>query len=348
MKRAIGLVLIVSVCAVSAGAWWWQDREEPSADARLTLYGNVDVREVDLAFNASERITRMLLDEGDVARAGELIATLATERLQARVAQAEAEVAAQEQVVAKLEAGTRIEEINEARADLRLAEVLARDAKRSLARIRDLAGKGLASIQEADDAAAAADSAAERVHAAKAALDLALAGPRKEDIAAAHATLKAKEAQLALVRQELRDASLYAPCEGVIRNRILEPGDMASPQKPVYTLALSDPVWVRAYVDAPQLGRIRPGMAAGVTTDSFPGKIYPGWVGYISPTAEFTPKSVQTEEVRTSLVYQVRVYVENPQDQLRLGMPATVSIDLNQARTAERRPHGGCRTLSAE
>ncbi len=115
----------------------------------------------------------------------------------------------------------------------------------------------------------------------------------------------------------------------MIQDRLLEPGDMASPQKPVFTLALDDPVWVRAYVSETDLGRIRPGMKAEITTDSFSDKRYEGWIGFISPTAEFTPKTVETPEVRTKLVYQVRVFARNPQGELRLGMPAVVMIPLD-------------------
>jgi len=155
-------------------------------------------------------------------------------------------------------------------------------------------------------------------------------GPRKEDIAAARATLQACEAQLELARRDLADADVAAPADGVVEDRILEPGDMASPQKPVLTLALDDPLWVRVYVAETDLPRIRPGMKASVTTDGFPGRRYEGWVGYISPTAEFTPKSVETREVRTKLVYQVRVFVQNPRGELRLGMPAVVTVPLDQ------------------
>ena len=150
------------------------------------------------------------------------------------------------------------------------------------------------------------------------------------DRAAAKATLQAYEAQLDLARRDLTDADLVAPADGVIEDRILEPGDMASPQKPVLTLALDDPLWIRVYVAETDLPRIRPGMKAWVTTDGFPGRRYEGWVGFISPTAEFTPKSVETLEVRTKLVYQVRVVVHNPQGELRLGMPAVVTLPLDQ------------------
>jgi HlyD family secretion protein len=142
--------------------------------------------------------------------------------------------------------------------------------------------------------------------------------------------LKANQAALEVAGKALADASLYAPDNGIIQDRILEPGDMASPQRPVYTLALTDPIWVRAYVQGPDLGKLKPGMSAEVSTDSYPGKHYRAWVGYISPTAEFTPKSVETTEVRSSLVYQIHIFVCNPQNELRLGMPATVTIPLGQ------------------
>lgn len=136
---------------------------------------------------------------------------------------------------------------------------------------------------------------------------------------------------LILLFRGLGKISLYAPADGVIQDRIREPGDMASPQLSLYTLALTDPIWVRAYVPGQDLGKIYSGMRAEVSTDSYPGKRYRAWLGYISPSAEFTPKSVETSEVRSNLVYQVRVFVCNPQNELRLGMPATVSIALDQA-----------------
>ncbi|HXL16648.1 MAG TPA: HlyD family efflux transporter periplasmic adaptor subunit, partial [Streptosporangiaceae bacterium] len=125
-------------------------------------------------------------------------------------------------------------------------------------------------------------------------------------------------------------AQLVAPMDAVVRTRLLEPGEMASPQKPVFSLAITDPKWVRAYVSEPDLGKVHPGMAAFVAVDSFPDQRFEGWVGFISPVAEFTPKAVQTEELRTSLVYEVRVFVKDPSDALRLGMPATVYLRLDQ------------------
>jgi HlyD family secretion protein len=155
-----------------------------------------------------------------------------------------------------------------------------------------------------------------------------LAGPRQEDILQGEAQLRASRARLQLLRRQLADADLAAPTDAIVRSRLLEPGEMASPQRPVYTLAITDPKWVRAYVSETDLGRLHPGATAAVIADSFPGRSFPGWVGFISSVAEFTPKAVQTEELRSSLVYEVRVFVKDPKDELRLGMPATVRIAL--------------------
>ncbi|HLW63828.1 MAG TPA: efflux RND transporter periplasmic adaptor subunit, partial [Gemmataceae bacterium] len=161
------------------------------------------------------------------------------------------------------------------------------------------------------------------------ALELSVAGPRVEDVRQADAQLKASEAALALLKQQLADATLVAPTDATVRTRLLEPGEMSSPQKPVFSLAIMNPKWVRAYVSERDLGKIQPGEAASVAVDSFPDRRFDGWIGFISPVAEFTPKSVQTEELRTSLVYEVRVFVKDPSDELRLGMPATVHLPLS-------------------
>jgi len=296
----------------------------------LTLYGNVDIRQVQLAFNGSERIATMLASEGEPVRQGQLLATLDTVRLAHNIDLQQAQLASQQQVVARLEAGSRPEEIRKAQADADAARIAADNATHTYQRLQDLVSKHFVAQQQADDALAAADAAQARYHALQETLKLVQMGPRKEDIAAAKATLRASQAALEVARKALADASLYAPNNGIIQERVLEPGDMASPQRPVYTLALTDPLWVRAYVQGPDLGKLKPGMRAEVSTDSFPGKNYRAWVGYISPTAEFTPKSVETTQVRSSLVYQVHIFVCNPQGELRMGMPATVTIPLGQ------------------
>ena len=207
------------------------------------------------------------------------------------------------------------------RADVEAARIDAENAESNDRRMKTLAEQHFISTQQADDARAKSDAAKARYASLQETLKLVQQGPRKEDIAAAKATQAANEAALAVARRDVAEAELHAPSAGVIESRVLEPGDMASPQKPVYTLALTDPLWVRVYVPETDLGRIRPGGVAGIGTDSHPGRRYRGWVGYISPSAEFTPKSVETREVRTTLVDEVRVFVCAPADGLRLGLP---------------------------
>jgi HlyD family secretion protein len=182
------------------------------------------------------------------------------------------------------------------------------------------------SRQDLDSARAALEVAEARLAVNRKALDLQVAGPRKEDIAQAEAQLRSDQAQLALLRRQLADTELHAPLGGVVRSRLVEPGEIASPQKAAFTVAITDPKWIRAYVAEPDLGAVREGVAASVTTDAFPSRPFAGWVGFISPIAEFTPKTVETEELRSSLVYEIRVFVKDPADQLRLGMPATVHL----------------------
>ena len=328
MRRPLIAVLLLAVLA--GGVWLWHSRLRPISTNELVLYGNVDIRQVQLAFNGSQRIASMLVREGDRVSKGQLLATLERDRLEQTVARAAGQVQAEKEVVVRLEAGSRPEEVRKARADVEAARADAHNAGLNRRRMKALAAKDAVSQQKADDAKAAAEAAEARLNAINETLRLAVEGPRKEDIASAKATLRAREAELALAKRELADASLYAPMDAIVQERIMEPGDMASPQKPVYTLALTNPLWVRTYVSEPDLGRIRLGMMAEVRTDSYPGKRYRAWIGFISPTAEFTPKSVETSQVRTSLVYQTRIYVCDPQNELRLGMPATVVIRLDQ------------------
>jgi HlyD family secretion protein len=327
--------IIVAVIVLTVGGAILLSRSlfhETQGD-ELVLHGNVDIRQVELAFNGNERISDVLVREGDKVKNGQLLATLDSLRLSHEVARAEAQVNAQREIVAALEAGTRPEEIRKAHADVEAAKAGKRNAEAIFRRKSTLAEKGLISTQERDDAKTAADYARAQLKAARETLALAVAGPRKEDIAAARETLKAYEAASSIAKRNLEYASLYAPCNGIIQTRILEPGDMAAPQTPVFTLALTEPVWVRAYVPEHDMGKIRLGMSAEVTTDSYPEKRYKAWIGFISPTAEFTPKAVETQEVRTSLVYQVRVYACNPDNELRMGMPATVVVPLHQPDT---------------
>jgi len=332
MKRNLWLILLIVTGAI-AGWLWWRDNHE-AAKRELVLYGNIDLRQVQLAFNNSERIAAVLVQEGDRVKQGQVVARLDTRRLEPMFAQSSAQAAAQRQVVARLRNGSRPEEIAQARANVESAQADLVNAQRQYERLKNAAeisaGRAVRQ-QDVDGAKAALQVAEAKVAVSQKSLDLAVLGPRKEDIYENEARLRANEAQTAVLQQQLSDSQLVAPIDAVVRTRLMEPGEMATPQTPVFSLAIIDPKWVRAYVSEPDLGKMRSGMAASVAVDSFAKRRFDGWIGFISPVAEFTPKTVQTEELRTSLVYEVRVFVKDPNDELRLGMPATVYLPLNQS-----------------
>jgi HlyD family secretion protein len=327
MKRTAILAALAVVIAGTA-VYWWVHHFAWTPPNELRLYGNLDLRQVNLAFNGNERIETVLVREGDRVEEGQVVATMETQRLKAAEAQVRARVEAQRQVVARLENGTRPQEIDQARANVNAAKADLKNSRLNYERLKKSAGGGATSQQDMDTAKAALDVAEAKLDVNQKALDLAVIGPRKEDIAEARATLLSSKAEHEVSERLLSYATLVSPTNGVVQNRILEPGEMASPQRAVLSIAITDPKWVRVYAEEPDLGKIRMGMTATVTTDSFPGKEYAGWVGFISPVASFTPKTVETTELRSSLVYEVRIFVKDPADELRLGMPATVRIPL--------------------
>lgn len=328
-KQKIMILLLVAL--LGAGGYYYATvTGSKKPGHQLQLYGNVDIRQVEVAFYDTGRIKTIAVHEGDRVKAGQFLAAIDPVRYRADLQRLAAELTRQQQMVQKLERGSRPQEISAARARVKALAAKVVNARLTYGRLLRLYRKKSIARQQVDDARARYYSLREETKAARQALDLAIKGPRAEDIAAARAALRAKEAAVTLARRKLDDTKLYAPADGIIQDRIKEPGDMTFPSTPVLTLADTNPVWVRAYVPEPDLGKIRQGMKASIITDSFPGKKYKGWIGYISPTAEFTPKNVESPVLRTRLVYQIRVYACNPRGELRLGMPATVAIDLQQ------------------
>ena len=330
-KKLLLPAVIAAVALAALTVWAWWSRQPVDDPNRLTLYGNIDIRQVSLAFNGTERIAELRVKEGDRVHSGDVLGVLDLRTPRLRLAQTEAQIGVQEQAVLRLKTGSRPEEIAQARASVAAAEAEADVAAKQVSRLKATSdatdGKGV-SQQDLDNALAHQKVAYAQADGARKAAQLVIAGPRKEDIAQAGKQLAVARAEQALIQRQIDESELRAPIDAVVRARLLEPGDMASPQRPVFTLAITQPKWVRAYVPESQLGRIQPGMAATVSTDSQPERSIPARIGYISSVAEFTPKTVQTQELRTSLVYEVRFMVDDPQDQLRLGMPATVHLEL--------------------
>lgn len=326
MKKRLVILAVLVVLAAAATVAWLLRHEQP-ASGDLTLYGNVDIRKVDLAFRVGGRVTQLLPEEGDRLRAGQPVARLEATPYQDALALAQARKAQAEAQLAKFEAGSRPQEIAQAQALVAEREATLANLEIDYNRKQKLLASGVIPRQAFDDVSARRREAGARLETARQGLKLAQAGFRAEDVATARADLAAATAQLATAQTSLSDTALAAPEGGVLLTRVVEPGAVVAPGQTVATLSLDDPVWVRAYVDEPDLGRIAPGMAATITTDSAPDRPYRGQIGFISPEAEFTPKTVQTEALRTRLVYQVRIIAQNPDQGLRQGMPVTVRIE---------------------
>lgn len=338
MKAQVKVVVLLGLLA--GGGWlarpyWeplWQEwRGTAAADASLTLYGNVDIRQISLAFAESGRVLEMHVEEGDRVKAGDVLARLDDEALQLQLRQARAEVEVLRQSWLALQQGSRAEEIRRAEAEVKAAKAEAERTRLQKERLQKAGKEGLAvSKLEQDNARWLHAAASAQVEAGEQALQLLQQGARAEDIAAARAQVEAGEAQVALLQYRIGQTTLRAPQDAVVRARLLEAGDMASSSRTAYTLALDSAKWVRAYVNEGQLGQVREGMAAQVFTDSYPDAAMEGVVGYISSVAEFTPKTVQTPDLRTDLVYEIRVRVADVDNRLRLGMPATVVLQEGQ------------------
>ena len=323
-KTRIIISVLLVLAALGGGAWWHFHR--PATDGVLTLYGNIDFRQASVPFNGNERVAEVLVEEGAVVKRGQLLARLDTSRLLPQLAQTEAVMEAQQAVLERLRNGSRKEEIAQARANLESAKADAKNAKSQYKRRKTLGSIAAVSQEDIDLAKAAADVAVAKVDVTQNALELAVIGPRVEDIAQSKAQLRGYEAQLALLHQQVADAELRAPFDAMVQSRLMEPGEMASPTKPVFSLATIGTKWVRAYISEPDLSRAHSGSRAQIRIDSMPDRPLEGWVGFISPVAEFTPKTVQTEDLRANLVYEIRIFVKDTQNVLRLGMPATVKI----------------------
>jgi len=274
MRKNIVIFLLASLLALMIGllAWtFFREKDDPNV---IELYGNVDVRQVDIGFRVSGQVAQLNFEEGDKVLQGCLMCSLDPSPYDSQLEEA---IAAAEAI----------------RVNLENAEVLLR-------RRLELIDIGGVSMEDLDNARANRDQLL--------------------------ANLIQAESAIVVAEDNMRYTKAFAPTDGIILTRIREPGTVVNPANPVYTLSVSSPVWIRAFVNEPNLGRVHYGMKAEVFTDSKKGKCYSGKIGFISPVAEFTPKTVQTTDLRTDLVYRLRIYVDNPDRQLVQGMPVTVKL----------------------
>ena len=273
MRRVI-LILIFLLLVVGLGTFLFFMNKNSGEEHTLTLYGNVDVRQVDLGFRVSGRVTNMVFEEGDLVTPGTFMSTLDKQPY--------------------------LDQVREAKAHVESFKLLILNAEKIIKRRVDLLDIGGVSDEEYVNAISSRDVYLANLKEAKAALGVALTN--------------------------LRDTELYAPSEGTILTRIREPGTVVNIADPIYTVSITSPVWIRAFVSEPDLGRIYPGMEAEIYTDTKGAPVYHGHIGFISPVAEFTPKTVETTQLRTDLVYRLRVIADNPDKGLRQGMPVTVKL----------------------
>ncbi len=323
MKKVVLGILLIGV--VVAAVVTFGRRGNSAEEGPLTLYGNVDIRQVAMAFRQGGRLVEVTVEEGDVVSSGDRVAKLDEEPLQQAVAAAEARLDLAKARLARLERGSRPQEIGQAKAGLSEAQARLVAAQQELDRKTGLLSSGASSEREVEAARERRDAAEARQVGAKQALDLVREGSRSEDIEAGKAELHLAAAELAMQRTALADATLLAPTSGVVLTRVLEPGAMISAGAPVAVLSLQAPVVVRAYVAQDHLGKVPPGTVVEVLSDSS-SKSFRGRVGFVSPRAEFTPKTVETPELRSDLVYRLRIVVEDADAALLQGMPVTVRL----------------------
>ncbi len=332
MKKLLALLILVPAAVLGALYAAGEldgllDRLRDGDPNRIRIYGNVEIRQVLLGFRVPGRIEALHREEGDRVASGDLLGALdpvpyRIKRSEARGAMLQAKAA-----LDKLHRGFRTGEVREAAAQRDRVRAALDLAEKDYARIANLFERKAVARSELDRATSQRSALRAELSAAENALALMREGYRKEDVEAAEAAYETAAARLEAAENALSDTELRAPAEGTILTRVAEPGTVVGAGQVVYALALERPVQVRAYLSEPQLGRVRVGMPARIVTDSHPDPIE-GRLAFISPTAEFTPKQVQTEDLRTDLVYRVRILVEGDRDgRLKNGMPVTVLME---------------------
>jgi HlyD family secretion protein len=300
--------------------------------------GHIEATETDLAFKVPGIITKINFQEGDFLKAGAVVAELNSQDLRDEVAAAKAKVMAEEANLERLLAGSRRQEIAEAKAAVLQAQADLENKQLDYERMEGLLQRRAVAVSRRDNARAAYLMAQEALRRARENYSLVKEGPRQEDIAKARADVKQMQANLELAQTRLGYATLTAPVNGVVLTRPAEPGEVAAIGSTILTTADLDNVYLEAYIPEPDLAKVRYGQKVAVTTDAYPDKKYAGWISFINSKAEFTPKTVETYKERVALVYRTKIRVENPNYELKPGMPAEAVIFLDHDRTGNRHP----------
>lgn len=315
----LGLLLLVVSITLGSSYYYHINQQSP-----LILSGNVDIRTVNMSFRVNGRLLSLNVDEGDKINRGDLLGKLDDAAYIIAKKEADASVAAAQAQLDLLLAGYRDEEITQARAMVDQQQAAFNYADSFYKRQQRLRHSSSVSANDLDNAQTTRNQALAALNAAKDKLNQYVNGNRPQQIDQARASVTQAQAKAAQAALNLQDTELYAPSSGVILTRPIEPGTMVSAGSTVLSLSLTTPVWIRAYIDECNLAHAIPGTAIFIYTDGQPNKAYHGKIGFVSPVAEFTPKSVETPELRSALVYRLRIIVTDPDPLLRQGMPVTL------------------------
>lgn len=296
----------------------------------LEVSGNIEAYPVEASFRVAGRVLERPVDEGMAVELGQVLARLDARDLEQSLAARQAEVATAKAALAAGLAGSRKEEVEASRALLTAAEADLRRLEPDLVRMEELHKSGAISKRDLDATRAACEASRAKVREATQRFALVQQGPRKEDLDQLRARFEQATQAQALAQTQLGHATLVSPVKGLALSRNIEPGEYVAPGTPVLTVADLTKVYLRAYIEETDLGRVKLGQAVEVRTDTWPGKVYPGKVVFLASEAEFTPKSVQTKKERTRLVYRVKLEVPNPALELKPGMPADARILLEK------------------
>jgi HlyD family secretion protein len=328
MRKPLILALAALVI-IAAAAIFFATRHKGAGGDAVKVSGNIEVTTMEVSFKVPGRVQKRLVDEGEMVKAGQVIAHLDSADLAHEVAIRTAEVRTAQAALRELEAGSRKEEIAQSEAALAGVNAEAKRLSDDFQRQKELFAREVIPKQKFDASLAARDAAQAQARQASEALALVRKGPRQERIDQGRSRLKEAEAALALAVERLGYADLSAPGPGLVTAKNTEAGEQVAAGTPVITIADLTTPWLRAYIPETELGRVKVGQKARVTTDTWPGKTYDGLVSFISPEAEFTPKNVQTEKERVKLVYRIKITIPNPAMELKPGMPADAEILVN-------------------
>jgi HlyD family secretion protein len=320
-KKIIAVVVVAAVIALAVGVWF-HFRHNAESNGKIFVSGNIEATEVDLSFRLSGQIKTLPIEEGDRVKKNQVVSTLDTDTLLAQKGMAEAALADARAVLDQLEEGTRSEEIAQARAQWKAAESRMKNATDEYERYKGLFKEGAISASTFDSKDTTFRVAAEEYNNASQRLKEMETGPREQEIRAARARWERARWDLERIKLDIEHSTIESPLNAVVLVKAAEIGEVTLPGATVATIAAIDEVWLKAYVSEKDLGRVKLGQKAEITTDSYPGKVYVGTVTFISSRAEFTPKNVQTKEERVKQVYRSKVTIPNLHQELKIGMPA--------------------------